>query len=924
MRKQKFLEALDNDDRVKALDILVKDLRVFVPSNEELYKDMAQLLTLDDFRSHSSLSSDGDTLSARKHIMNDLKGIIEASALFREKLKFPQINMSRLRRLINQSLNWQHIHCTNPQPHPDMKTLFVDHQCPKSDQPSAHLFKNEPPSKDAPELVSTLSDKWNSQPSTLTQSISSNGAVLLPCPKTPDSALVDFKHSDGMLKKEFTRIFDEVTSGLDFGAQSDRSVDKIHEDLPKTVGRILNLGSSPTSMDFHPHQQTILLVGTNIGDVELWEVIISAKLFARKFTELKMKDISRTSSEDLMKDPCVSVNRVLWSPDGSFFGVAYAKDIMQLYSYNNGNSIRKHLEIDAHVGGVNDLGFSKPYEQLFVIICGNDKLIKVWDVTTGAKKYTFEGHTAAVYSVFPHVKERISFIFSTSTNGEIKAWLYDNGGPRVSYDAPGLFCTRMAYTADGKRLFSCGTNKDGESCIVEWNESEGVLLRTYVGLRKCSSDIVQFGTIKNTILAAGNDQLIKFWNVDNVNLLATVDADGGLPENPHICFNKKGTFLAVSANHNTIKILASSYGLLLLQTSDNHFIDESDVISEGLRKEGYTVKMLDVKPEPPAQPANISDGWNFSVTNDPSQCQSVRLPSEVTMNEKISRLIYTNSGSAILALAANGIHLLWKWSKTETNLTGKPTTKVSPQLWQPKSRMLMTNDLNGMNFEKVISCFSLSKNDCYIASASGGAISLFNMLTFKRMKTVLPPPPAATCIAFYPLDNNIVAIGMEDSTIIIYHFRLNEIISKLRGHTKRITGLAFSSAVNILVSSGADAQIVVWDTTEWEKKQSRILHIHMTPLPQLEIHVQFHHDQKHFLVVHATQLAIYETTKLQPVEQWVVGDFSAQISHATLSCDGKLIYVCFQDGTLLIFNALNFHLQREITPSAYLPSDIRI
>lgn len=83
------------------------------------------------------------------------------------------------------------------------------------------------------------------------------------------------------------------------------------------------------------------------------------------------------------------------------------------------------------------------------------------------------------------------------------------------------------------RLFSCGTNKDGDSCIVEWNESEGVLLRTYVGLRKCSSDIVQFGTSKNTILAAGNDQLIKFWNVDNVNLLATVDADGGLPVCAH-------------------------------------------------------------------------------------------------------------------------------------------------------------------------------------------------------------------------------------------------------------------------------------------------------------------------------------------------------------------------------------------------------
>jgi len=31
--------------------------------------------------------------------------------------------------------------------------------------------------------------------------------------------------------------------------------------------------------------------------------------------------------------------------------------------------------------------------------------------------------------------------------------------------------------------------------------------------------------------------------------------------------------------------------------------------------------------------------------------------------------------------------------------------------------------------------------------------------------------------------------------------------TKLKGHQKHITGLAFSTALNILVSSGADAQV---------------------------------------------------------------------------------------------------------------------
>lgn len=43
----------------------------------------------------------------------------------------------------------------------------------------------------------------------------------------------------------------------------------------------------------------------------------------------------------------------------------------------------------------------------------------------------------------------------------------------------------------------------------------------------------------------------------------------------------------------------------------------------------------------------------------------------------------------------------------------------------------MVNDATGSNPQEVVSCFALSKNDSYLISASGGIISLFNMLTFK-------------------------------------------------------------------------------------------------------------------------------------------------------------------------------------------------
>ncbi|KAK9162797.1 hypothetical protein Syun_003699 [Stephania yunnanensis] len=79
----------------------------------------------------------------------------------------------------------------------------------------------------------------------------------------------------------------------------------------------------------------------------------------------------------------------------------------------------------------------------------------VWDAGAGRRLHTFEGHESPVYSVsltikiiFRYFLSMIDFIFSTALDGKIKAWLYDCLGSRVDYDAPGLWCTTMAYSAN--------------------------------------------------------------------------------------------------------------------------------------------------------------------------------------------------------------------------------------------------------------------------------------------------------------------------------------------------------------------------------------------------------------------------------------------------------------------------------------------
>ncbi|KAI3521224.1 hypothetical protein L1887_10685 [Cichorium endivia] len=871
IRKQKYLEALDKKDRVKALEILNKDLKVFKTLNEDLFKEMTLLLTMGDFRENQQLSKYTDTKTARAVLVTELKKLIESNPHLQDKCQFPAFKNSRLRLLINQSLNWQHQLCKNPKSNPEISTLFIDHVC--GQQPNA------------------------AQGSTaVTNNLRAGGqGIVNPSSLTHGGSLLLAAETENILRR--ARPFGISEEGNNLATSSatrpgQRHVYSLrhHDDLPKTVISTINQGSDVNTMDFHPEYPTLLLVGTKTGDISIWEVASRLRIARRSFTASLANNIP------------VTANRVTWSPDGLLLGVAYSKNIVHVYSYRAGDELRDHLEIEAHVGNVNDLAFTIRNQKLSLITCGDDKTIKVWDAATGAKQHTFEGHDAPVYSVCPHHKGHIQFIFSTSIDGKIKAWLYDDMGSRLDYNAPGYTCTRMAYCKDGLRLFSCGSSKDRESYLVEWNESEGTVKRTYLGLEKQFTGVVQFDTTKK-LLAAGDGFSIKFWDMDSKHLLTTTSAEGGLPASPCLRFSKDGILLAVSTCENGIKILGNSEGVRIIRSIEVHR------------------KLPGVRSRNPDD-VEVSGVWKPKEITEPSQLRSMKLPDNL-LSVRILRLMYANSGTSILALAYNAVHKLWKWQRTDQNTDANATTSAPPDLWQPSSGILMTNDIRDANLEDTIPCLALSRNSSYVLSASGGKVSLFNLATFKTMTTFARPPPAATCLLFHPQDNNIIAIGMSDASIHIYNVRVDKILKKLIGHQKSVTGLAFSLDKGILVSSGSDVQLCVWNTDTWEELAKKFLQ-QRTTNPQSETRVQFNPNQTRLLVIHVTQISIYDPLKLDCLMQWSPHQGSGSITDAVYSCDGKSIFVSIEDGSVSVLNAKYLRLKCQISRTSYIPSNSRV
>nr|GEZ53542.1 hypothetical protein [Tanacetum cinerariifolium] len=198
------------------------------------------------------------------------------------------------------------------------------------------------------------------------------------------------------------------------------------------------------------------------------------------------------------------------------------------------------------------------------------------------------------------------------------------------------------------------------------------------------------------------------------------------------------------------------------------------------------------------------------------------------------------------------------------------------------------------------------------------------------------PPLAATFLAFHPHDNNLIAIGMEDSSIQIYGVQVDE----LKGHNKRITDLAFSDVLNVLVSSGADSQLCVWNLSGWEKQRSKQLKIPAGRVSSTltETRVQFYKDQTHLLAVHETQIAVYEAPKLESPNQSVYVGFEdgsvgiLALPTLMLRCRISLtvyfpnnpnqsVYVGFEDGSVGILALPTLTLRCRISSTVYFPND---
>ncbi|KAJ4707877.1 Topless-related protein 4 [Melia azedarach] len=396
---------------------------------------------------------------------------------------------------------------------------------------------------------------------------------------------------------------------------------------------------------------------------------------------------------------------------------------------------------------------------------------------------------------------------------------------------------------------------------------------------------------------------LKFPRMDKSRLLTLVEQimDWWVPYHVNMMPNDNNETISLK-DIPTVPYLIHDPSLVINNSS------QEEVLLAASSGDGFKERtsLADVNSSVCTKPMEKSVIWKLQQMNELSECRALVLPDNL-LEGRVVRLIYSGSGDSILALTQNATHKLWSPEKENINM--------QLQLYEPSSTIVMTNEI-GADPKNVFPCFAMKGS--YLFSASGGRISIFSLETFETLATFANPPPTATYFIFLP--QNLFAIGFDDSSILIHCPYAKKTKAKLKGHENRITCLAFSYNLNVLVSSAADAQLCVWDANGWKKLCSKFLQCFQTgSVPENPIvnHIQFHPDQIHLVSVHEGQIDVYEAPTLNHILQLVPEKLDLPITYATYSCDGKLIYVSCKSGCIKVLAAATLDLQCQINLTAY-------
>ena len=561
-------------------------------------------------------------------------------------------------------------------------------------------------------------------------------------------------------------------------------------------------GNQVNSVAFSPNGR-ILASGGSDGLIKFWNVSTGQEL--RTLINNRPSQVTPEESNprsDLLnehlpsRDIPAGVNAIAFSPDGKLLVSGGDERMIRLWDVETGALLQTMKD---HSYEVHTVTFSADGQ---TVVSGSFKELTLWDAKTGQELRRLRGSSSHINAVaFSRDGKTLA---CADYLGTIKLWDAETGADLLTLKGHTGSALGIAFSPDGRLLVS----GSADGTIKLWDLSTGAERRTFTG-HATGLFSVPFSRDGRLLIGGGLDNTIKLWDFTTGAELRTLS--GHADQILSIAFSPDGRVLASVGTDGQIILwdIATDSALHTLAwhtkvVGSVVFSPDGEMLAAG--GDDHQIKLW-----------NVSTGAELlTLKGHSSSINSIAFSPDgkilASGSYKEVKIWNVSTGRELRTLSghANNVNFLVFSPNGKTLATD---SSFELYLWDVATGAQL-HKLKGNN--NMICAFSpdsrriFSGTERIVAGAFHSGITEWDVSTGTELHTFKGHAFAVLSIAFSP-DGQTLASASIDNTIKLWDIKTGQERRTLSGHSGEVQAVAFSADGKLLVSGSDDRTSKIWD-----------------------------------------------------------------------------------------------------------------
>ncbi|KAF7374041.1 WD40 repeat-like protein [Mycena sanguinolenta] len=510
------------------------------------------------------------------------------------------------------------------------------------------------------------------------------------------------------------------------------------------------------------------------------------------------------------------------APTGTYIASGSDK-IVQIWDATTGNELMK---MGGHTDWVRAVVFSPNGAQ--IVSGSSDKTVRIWDATTGNELIKMEGHTDSVWSVA--FSPNGAQIVSGSSDKTVRIWDVTTGNELMKIEGHTDSVRCVAFSPNGAQIVSGSSDKT----VRIWDATAEI-------------EVIK---IEEHMVSGSSDKTVWIWDVIAENEVMKIE--GHTDWVLSVAFSPDGAQIVSASYDKTVRIWDATTGTELMKMEGHtdsvwsvaFSPNGAQIVSGSYDK---TVRIWDTTTGNEVRKIEGHTSLVRSVSFSPNGAQIVSGSSDKTVwiwdattgsevirmeehTDSIRSVAFSPNGAQIVSGSSDKTVRIWDvTTRNELRKIEGHTDWVRSVAFSPNGAQIVSGSSDktvriwdattGMELIKIDShtgcvwSVAFSPNGAQIISGSSDkTVRLWDATTGNELMKIEEHTGWVLSVAFSPNGTQIVS-GSSDNSMQIWDTTTGNKLMKIKGHTGLVWSVAFSPNGAQIVSGSSDKTVWIWDAT---------------------------------------------------------------------------------------------------------------